>query len=50
MAWGQKMMPVSLEKRNDTVFKDIKVGCKEEGCKLLSVSIAGGRRNHSKEE
>lgn len=44
------MMLVSIEKRNDTVFKDTKVVCKEEGCKLLSVSIMGGRRNHSKED
>ena len=44
------MMLLSLEKRNDTAFKNVKVGCKEEGYKLLSVSVVGGRRNHGKED
>lgn len=39
-----------VEKTNDAAFKDVKVGCKEAGCKLLSVSIAGGRRNPCKDD
>lgn len=39
-----------VEKRNDADFRDVKVGCKEEGRKLLSVSIVGGRRNLCKDD
>lgn len=43
-AWGQKMMLFVLEKRNDIALKDVKVGCKEEGYKLLSVPIVVGKK------
>lgn len=51
MSWEQKIMLLTLEKKgNDTAFKDIKVGCKKGGYKLLSVSMVGGRRKHAKED
>lgn len=38
------MMLFVLEKRNDTALKDVKVGFKEEGYKLLSVPVVVGKK------